>query len=466
MRSPRPRAATRNRDRAPTPVQRVVLGVAVAVGVVSRWWDLGGPVATFDESFSGSYSHLPLGQIPAALRANDAHPPLDYVIKHFFGSMGDTFALRVPSAVFGCLTLVVVVWWMWRRGWFGVAVVALTALSPFQLLYAHEARMYALAILCGTAAAALTERWVRDGAARWRWWLVLPVLLGLFDLSTFLLFAGALVLVPGRRRDREAWRWRATVVACLAVWAVVWGLSFAHQAQGQHSNWIPLTSPASVRDTIAGFLTVYSNLTLLAVAVVVVGALLLRSLDRDLARIWAWLVLLPFGAACLIGLHSHFLLTRALAASAWGVPLAVAALFERARRYSHLAALVVVVLIFVVVAQSISPALAYEEGAGPAVVAVAAHVQPGDAVIVYPDWLWPLVVWNDGAPRTQHVPGGLDRVSTGAYIYVKPGAPFQGRVWIFEPTAYRSPTAGLTRCPGRLTVGGNYTLTCYQVSSG
>jgi hypothetical protein len=454
---------------APDVAQRAVLAVAVVVGVVLRWWDLGGPVATFDESFTGAYSHLPLGRIPSALRAQDAHPPLDYLIRHLFGSMGDTFALRVPSAVFGCLTLVVVVWWMWRRGWFGVAVVVLTSLSPFQLLYAHEARMYALAILCGTGAAAVTDRWRRDGSPRWRWLMALAVLVGLFDLSSFLLYAGALLLVPGRRRDGEAWRWRATVAGCLGLWAVVWGPSFADQAQRQHSGWIPLTSVAGIRDTIAWFSSQYASvalISLLAVAAVAAGAVLLYRQDRGLGEVWLWLVLLPFGAACLIGLRSHFLLTRTLAASAWGVPVAMAALFERARRYSVVAAAIVVVLVAIVVGQSIGPSLSYQEGAGPGVQAVAGHVQPGDAVLVYPSWLWPLVVWSDGAARTQDVPAALSHLATGAWIYVKPGAPFDGRVWIFEPTVYSSPTAGLRRCPGRTPVGGNFALTCYQVTSG
>ncbi len=451
---------------APDRAQQIVMATVVVAGFVLRWWDLGGPVATFDESFTGSYSHLPLGQIPAALRENDAHPPLDYFVRHFFGRVGDTAALRVPSAVFACAALLVVVWWMWDRGWFGVAMVALTSLSPFQLLYAHQARMYALAILCGTAAAALAERWTRDGSPRWRWLLVVPLLVGLFDLSTFLIFGAALVLLPGRRRDREAWCWRATVAACGAVWALVWGLSFLHQAQGQHSDWIPFTSPAAVRDTISGFLTVYSNLSLLAAAVVIVGAVVLWRQDRGLGEIWAWLVLVPFAVACVLGLRFHFLLTRALAPSAWGIPLVLAALFERARRHSPLAVVLVVAVLFITSYQSIGPALAYEEGAGPGVVAVAAHVQPGDAVLVYPHWLWPLVVWSDGAPRFQTIPAALAPLSWDAYIYVEPGAPFDGRVWIFEPTSYRSPTTGLTRCPGRTPVGGDYTLTCYQVPGG
>ena len=200
------------------------------VGLVLRWWDLGGPKATFDEAFTGVYSHLPLSQIAAGLRAEDAHPPLDYLIRHWFGATGDTAALRVPSAVFASLALVVMALWMRRRGWFGVTAVALTSVSTFQLLYAHQARMYALMVLCGTLVALAAEAWWHDPSARWRWLMGSALVVALFDHSSALLLAGAIVLFPGRRRDGEAWRWRATAVGAVGVWVLVWGRSFAEQA--------------------------------------------------------------------------------------------------------------------------------------------------------------------------------------------------------------------------------------------
>ncbi len=443
--------------------QRLVLALAVVAGTVLRWWNLGGPTATYDESFSGMYSHLPLGRIASALRADDAHPPLDYLIRHWFGSTGDTLALRVPSAVFGCLTLAVVVWWMWGRDWFGVAVVVVTALSPFQILYAHTARMYALAILCGTLVAALTDGWLRQPRPRTRWLLGLVLVVGLFDLASFLLLAVALIFVPGRRTDREAWRFRFTVGGALGVWAVGWGLAFIDQARGQHSTWIAYTSPSAILDTVNGLVSFYPVTGVIAVLLLGLGGLGLARTDRTLGRLVGWLFVLPLAAACVIGIRSHFLLSRALAPSVWAVSLLLAGVVELARRRSSALATVAVVAVGLVLVRSVPLALTFQEDTAPGVAAVASRVAPGDAVAIRPALLGPLLQWNDGAPRHPRVPGAVARATVGDYAYVKPGAPFDGRLWILDSDVYSLDVGGLTRCPGRIPVGPDYTFTCYRL---
>jgi hypothetical protein len=449
---------------APTRNQRLVMLAALGVGFVLRWWDLGGPGASFDESFTGTYSHLPLGRIPAALRANDAHPPLDYLLRHFSGPLGNIFALRAPSAVFGCLTLLVVAWWMWRRGWFGVAVVVLTSLSSFQLLYAHQARMYALAILCGTIAAAAAERWLREPLPRWRWMMGLALLVGLFDHSPVLLLAGGLVLVAGRRRDAEAWWWRATVAGALVVWGAVWGTSFVVQMRGAHSTWIPFTSVTSVRDAISGLTVLYTQIEVMAVCTVAVGVLVLLTQDRPLGRVTACLFVAPFAVACLVGLRSHFLLARTMAFAAWVVPLSLAALVEWARRRSGVMAAAMIALVVVLVVPSVKPAVTYQEDAAPAVRALGQDLQPGDAAAVYPSWLGPLAIWGLDAPRQPLVPAAL--AGRGAFVFVRGGGAFDGRVWVLQPYPYAISTAGWVSCGGPTARIGDYRLSCWHAGPG
>ena len=453
-------------ERAPTDTRaerarRAAVGLSVLVGVVLRWVDLGGTTAGFDESFTGVYSHLPLGRVPSALRADDAHPPLDYLVRHFFGGLGDTVALRAPSPVYACAALLVVTWWMWDRGWFGAAVVAVTAVAPFQLLYAHQARMYALAILCGTVVAACADRWQRDERARWRWIMLAALVVGLFDLAAFLLTAAGLLLVAGRRRDTEAWRWRATVVGGLGAWAVVWGASFLHQAGAQHSTWIPFTSVSSAGDALDGMASLYSEVTVLVVALLVLGGIWLRRQDRPLA--WSWLALfaVPFGLAVAIGLRSHFLLPRTMAPSAWAVPVAFAAVVEQARRRSTLWAALAVIVVCVVTLPSIEPSVTFQEGSGPAIEALRARARPGDAVVVAPDYLWPLVTWNLRAPRTSAHVAGLD--DPGTFVYVVPGAPFDGRAWVLQPKVVGYAPRGASSCGSATPSHGDYALTCIEV---
>ena len=445
---------------APTTAQRATLAVAVTVGVVLRWWNLGGPMASFDEAFTGVYSHLPIGEVPGALRRSDAHPPLDYLVRHWFGSNGDTLALRAPSAVFATATLVVMVAWMWRRGWYGVAVVALTSVSSFELLYGHTARMYALVVLCGTVAAVATERWLQDPRPRCRWIVCGALLVGLFDHSSVLLLAGALLVVPGLRTDRAAWRWRAGIAGSVVIWAGVWGPSFYDQLRHQSSSWIPFTSVGSTLDAMNGMVTMYDGLGVVVLALGAAGALLLHRDDRRLARVWLVLFLVPFVAAIVIGVRLHFLLPRTLAFAAWAPPLAFAAIIERARRASMPIAVVVAVLIGLVVVPSIGPAIGYQEESAGARRALAADVRPGDAVVVHPEWLWPLVGWDLGAPRAGEVPSELEDLD--AFVFVVGDAPFDGRVWVLQPDSYAMATPGLAPCLGVDRRGiGDYLLDCY-----
>ncbi len=449
----------------PTRAQRWALAAATVVGLVLRWWDLGGPTATFDEAFTGVYSHLPLRDIPAALRANDAHPPLDYLLRHFFADPGGTAALRVPSAVFATVTLLVTVAWMWRRGWFGVAVVALTSVSAFELLYGHTARMYALVVLCGTVAAVGSEQWLRRPQPRWRCLVAAALLIALFDHSSALLLAGGLLLVPGRRTDREAWWWRGSILGAVVVWAVVWGPSFVDQARHQNSSWIPFTNVGPALDALNGLVTMYTGLGVAVLLAVGVGAVLLRDEDRRLGWLWCVLFLAPFAAALVIGVKAHFLLPRTLAFAAWAPPLALAALIERARRFSPAVGIGAVALVVVLVVPSVRPAITYEEGSTPARKALAEAVAPGDAVAVHPDWLWPLAGWDLGAPRDPAVPtelAGLD-----AFVFVVGDQPFDGRVWVLQPDTYAMPLDTLVPCAGvDARHQGDYLLGCYTVPGG
>src|SRR5438132_383528 len=85
-------------------------------------------------------------------------------------------------------------------------------------------------VVLGVAAAIVAERWLSDDAPRWCEWAAgALVTLALFDhVSGFLLAAGMLA-VAGVRADRRAWVWRAAIGAAIALWAVAWGTSFAHQ---------------------------------------------------------------------------------------------------------------------------------------------------------------------------------------------------------------------------------------------
>ena len=133
------------------PVRPEVIALAVAalvVGVVTRF--VTRSALWLDEALSVNIATLPLGDLRSALE-HDGHPPLYYVLLHFWTDVFGTgaVAVRALSAVFGLLTICLV-WFMGRRrggsamGWILVAVVAV---APFAVRYSNEARMYSLVML-------------------------------------------------------------------------------------------------------------------------------------------------------------------------------------------------------------------------------------------------------------------------------------------------------------------------------
>lgn len=456
---------------------------AVVVGLVLRWANLGGSGASFDESFTGAYSSLPLGDIPGALRLDDSHPPLDYLIRHFFAGGHDTLVLRLPSAVFASLTLLLVAWWMRHRGWFGVTVVALTAVAPFQVLYAHQARLYALAVLAGTALAVSADSWRTasgpgaigsappgpTAAAHPGWWTTaagasLFVLL-LTQSSALLVVPGAVALA-GVRRDRPAWWWRAGITGALAAWAVVWAGSWVHQTTNYSASWIPFTSPSGLAEAVGGLLTLDSAVAPVAVLLGGVGVVLLARSAPGLFRLVLWLFVVPVAAGAVIGIRTHFLLARTFAWAAWAPMLAVGALVTTAWKRSLLVGGLTTVVVVLVLARTVPLSLTYEEPSVPVRQALASRLAPGDTVVVHPRWLAPLAIWDLDAPHQVSGPavlGGLD-----AFVYVVGGGEPTGRVWTVQPDGYALHDQPLVACPGAEAPEhlGEYLLACRQLPAG
>ena len=439
--------------------QRAVVSVAVVVGIIARWWNLGGPGLSFDEAFTAAYSSLPLNEIPSALRANDSHPPLDYLLRHLWVGPHSELWLRVPSAVFASLALLLVVRWMRARWWLGVAVVVVFALDPFSILYAHQARMYALMSLLGVTGAFLADRWLAGAVGR-----AAPVLLGILvavaclDHAGGLFLAAGLMAVPGLRRDWAAWRWRLGAVAGVAVWAVVWGSSFRQQLELQSSSWVPLTSFGSLTSTLGGLFSMVEGTDGLVVVLLVGGGAALWSLDRRLARLALALLGVPFVLLGLAGLQFHVLLPRTLAASSWAVPAALAALMVAAWRRRVALGVAVASVLVALCLRSMSTATSYDEHSSAALVAVGSALSPGDTVLVHPGWMWPLAWWNletDQIGRSHPGVAGLE-----GWAWAVRGSAANGRVWIVRPDTYRLDLERFSSCGATRTLPGGWLLDC------
>ena len=69
----------------------------------------------------------------------------------------------------------------------------------------------------------LAYRWLREGGRRLALLCGLVALVGCLQSESGLVLAFALMLLPGLRRDRDAWWWRASLAAAGAIWLAVWG---------------------------------------------------------------------------------------------------------------------------------------------------------------------------------------------------------------------------------------------------
>ena len=210
----------------------VALVLLVGLAGVVRFWALGAARLNYDESFTAMAGRLPVGSLFDFLRLHDSHPPLDYLLRAPLARAGvSEFWFRAPSAILSLGAVALFAWWMRERGRFGLIATALMAVSAFEAVHGREARMYAELELLGVAIAVLAAAWL----ATPRYWhapaLGALVFVGLVThVSMFLLAAGLLAL-PGRRTDREAWRWRAAIGLGVVAWVVVWGPSFTVQAR-------------------------------------------------------------------------------------------------------------------------------------------------------------------------------------------------------------------------------------------
>lgn len=452
-----------------TAAQWAIVVVAVVAGVAVRWVALGRARTSFDESFTGVLSRRALGDIPRVLAETDSHPPLDYVLRHLVAGQGDEFWLRAPSALVATLTVLVVLWWMRDRGWFGVLVVAGTSVAAIQVLYARQARMYALVILAGTAAAALSERWLGDRRARWAVPAAGALAVGLFSHTATAFFAASALLVAGLDRDRAAWVWRASVAAALVGWAAAWGPSIADQLDHDPAGWIPHTSLRTALEAVSGQVSLYDGLALLVVLAVVAGGVRLVRHDPALGRVWLCLFVLPAGALAAAGSVWHLLLPRSLAFAAWGPVVAVAALAaacveDRPPWLTRRLGAVGLLACALLVVPSVGAAFRYEEDSAPARDRLAGLVSAGDAVGVTPAFLGPMLAWDHDLDPDDAT--GLAGSADG-WSAVLPGAEPTGRIWVVVPETYSyEPPAGLEPCPlePNRWFDGDLWLACYDVA--
>jgi hypothetical protein len=275
----------------------------LAVGL--RLHHLGTESVWLDEATSIETAHDPLWKIPQDA-AEDVHPPLYYLMLHgWVQAWGDSErAVRSLSVVYSLGTLVALV--VFARRWLddrtAVVVGLLSAVSPLEIAFAQEARMYALLTLLAVISTDAFLRLLSSGSKRAGVLYVVATAAMLYThaYAAFVIagqvvwFAGVLIATP----DRRVWLWRAFLgLGLTAVAFLPWLSSLLAQVRGvEQAFWIPPNA------TIAGALAAQSGSVILAWVLVpfVLAALVRPPRGRRVAALLAAIVLAVIGGPWLL----------------------------------------------------------------------------------------------------------------------------------------------------------------------
>ena len=146
--------------------RRATLLLIVLAGVALRVYHLDAQSFWYDEGNSARIAERSL-QLIIAGAAGDIHPPLYYIVLHYWRALfGETeFALRMLSVLCG-VGLVIFTYLLARRLFnprVGLIAAALMACSPFAVYYSQEARMYVM-----LAFEAVVSTWALTGILDFR----------------------------------------------------------------------------------------------------------------------------------------------------------------------------------------------------------------------------------------------------------------------------------------------------------
>jgi len=235
-----------------------IAAAAVLAGAAAlRLMALTAKALWFDETFSVFVAGHPVARLIAIVAANDAHPPLYYLLlRAWILVFGDgEAAVRAPSVVIG--TAIVAVTWLFGRRLVGqrpaLLAAALVAVAPSQVSSSQEARMGALLVL--TALGSWWALWETAHGSRRAWWVyvtVSAVMLYSHYYAFFMLASQAVYVAWTRRAGADL---RRAILAGLAILLLFapWVPALAgHLAGGQAwpAHRFPIT-PAMFADTFA-----------------------------------------------------------------------------------------------------------------------------------------------------------------------------------------------------------------------
>ena len=373
------------------------LAAMVAGGAILRLLFLGGESLWLDEAFSVTISRRGLLDLLRMVVRTDAHPPLYYlVLKLWMGFGSSETHVRLLSALFSIAAIpvmyaVAVALYGDRR--IGLLSALILAISPFQIWYAQEARMYAMLTFLVLLSAYFYIRALQDGEPRdWAGYSIATAL-ALYTDNGAIWYLGVVALFyllslrsfPGRFLG-----WfvsNAGVVLMYMLWvpSLLW-----QTARVTENFWLPPPTFQTVLGTFLDFLSFnfpLVELGLLYMALILVWAYIVpgRDWQRRLLSLWLFL---PLVISLSLSLRQPIFLSRNLIIASLGFALLIASTIWRFR--SRTATLVLLLPLVVMNLVSVVYNLGWEQKEDWR--AVARHVaratmkKPGGLVVFLPSY--------------------------------------------------------------------------------
>lgn len=216
----------------------------IALGFGLRLFHLDGQSFWYDEAFSAGVARATTAQI-LSNEFTDIHPPLyQLILHHWLVFGGSDFAIRFLSTTLGVAAIATI--YSLGRALFddtvGLVAAAIAAVSPYQVFYSQEARMYTLLLLLSSMILLSHARILQTNSRRWWFAYTASAVLGLYAhyLTALLLASLHLHFAVHRITRRKPWRRLATSDGLVVLAFAPQLLIFVTQAQRVAGNhWIP-----------------------------------------------------------------------------------------------------------------------------------------------------------------------------------------------------------------------------------
>ena len=244
--------------------QTFILLLILCIGLLLRIYDLGTESIWVDEGYSIRLSNLNVSQILELTMVEDQHPPLYYIILHYWVTLfgNSEFAIRFLSVIFGFLGIFII--YKIGRLLFdknvGILSALLLALSVFHIHYSQETRMYSLVALLTLLSFYFFIKILKEKRRTTVIWYILSSaslmythVYSLFIIIAQNIFVITIFFLSKERYELNFKRW-LLLQSILIILFIPWLKTFVnHVAQVQSVFWISHPSLYSLLETFRAY---------------------------------------------------------------------------------------------------------------------------------------------------------------------------------------------------------------------